>query len=743
MEAFIPASLLQSASDIDDSSLLQRALPSKLTAQHLSTRQQLTAPLNNQAQSVKITSTKRQNSTSDIDSYVSTLKGSSAQIDSQPSTFIRTTNSPKPLPSLPFAQTSQPKHPSALATSYAVSTPTLSLPLPSLANKHLTKGHAAVGKQHDLTVKIQTVKQRLIDNLRSSFAENLADDDLHKAHQLLGLYEDDALVEVATISPAKQLSDASSPYRTTNTRVSSVKTPPSHLHQVRTEAFATSTYSSETNTRPASRRDVIALQIAMQEFLVGLGVAGPDDNYPSEMQSFLQTVLAEQQIYDIVLQELSQQLTVTMIERGEIMSEIRKRYANLFRKMPSLIKTLHSKLQVQQKISQRLSEELVHAKDVTGDLAQELDSVRRYDHDNSMLAQTIQHKLVTALTHTDASEEELSEYHRLYKMQRDRLNVQIRNSETERQLWLDAAVTLSMRIGQEHGISELAELQKSEGLRMRSCNHLISLINSSLDSEFNQIRDLVEMWRARIVKLSQVILEDDVFNLSLMTRTLRDIKFVHKQLLNGDASNTPVQSHPILQQFQEFDGKSVCASFEKWLKDVNEVSSRFTSDQDIVRLDAIFASRKSTDEWTQSAAMFLIKCESTSNGLDYAKSHGELHAVAEEVAEWLRKLKLRVSGEDGVASAVISLQNQLEDRYSAFSARNFKTALTVGEQLALKTTLEKWIKEFSVVIACLSKTTEDEQRRIPLRIENWQSKIMDLLNTDVVMRGEGMARPGV
>jgi hypothetical protein len=59
-------------------------------------------------------------------------------------------------------------------------------------------------------------------------------------------------------------------------------------------------------------------------------------------------------------------------------------------------------------------------------LVSEVELVRKHDAHVSRQAQDTQEKLVSILTQSDNSEEILEEYHKLYRMQRDRLEAGLR-----------------------------------------------------------------------------------------------------------------------------------------------------------------------------------------------------------------------------------------------------------------------------------------------------------------------------
>jgi hypothetical protein len=113
------------------------------------------------------------------------------------------------------------------------------------------------------------------------------------------------------------------------------------------------------------------------------------------------------------------------------------------------------------------------------------------------------------LTQSDSTDEVLEEYHKLYSMQRDRLEEAIRVSEQEKRIWIDAATSLSVRIGVDKGPIELVLLQKDEQTRLRLTTHIIVTIDDQNHSELNVIERQIDDWRTQLVKLSQHVVDDD------------------------------------------------------------------------------------------------------------------------------------------------------------------------------------------------------------------------------------------
>lgn len=107
----------------------------------------------------------------------------------------------------------------------------------------------------------------------------------------------------------------------------------------------------------------------------------------------------------------------------------------MFNKIPRHVRHLHTELVAQRKLNKRLTEELIRAKETVSDLLKEVEMVKKHDSEVSKQAHVAQEKLVTVLTHSDNTDEILEEYHKLYKLQRDRLEEAVAQTENEKRIW--------------------------------------------------------------------------------------------------------------------------------------------------------------------------------------------------------------------------------------------------------------------------------------------------------------------
>lgn len=444
----------------------------------------------------------------------------------------------------------------------------------------------------------------------------------------------------------------------------------------------------------ASRREVTMLKTAAIKLLQEIG-ADADDQYPSEMHAFLAIIEEEQKIYDSVLEEIIRQVTINMSERGDLLAEIRKRYSAMFLKIPRHVKHLHTELVAQRKLNKRLSEELVRAKEAVRLLLAELDHVKKHDVDITQKAQEAHEKLVAVLTQSDNTDEILEEYHKLYRLQRDRLEEALRTSEQEKRIWIDASISLAFRIGKEQNVLEIIDIQKHENNRLNTLNNVIVLINETNNADIDNVEKKIDVWRNRLITLSQSVVEEDHLNMEILARVQREMKMLNKNLVVNEPVDAVEADHPLLSAFHLHDVKSIIELISRWADQIAMISIRYTSDKDIIIQDKINQIRKLTENWIDFAMSNVKRNQKNVQGKDYAPMAQMLGKISIEIEEWLVKIEKRISGDDGVASQVIGLQNQVEDRYAAYSVREKDKPLPATERTQLRDCLGAWVEQIT------------------------------------------------
>ena len=299
-------------------------------------------------------------------------------------------------------------------------------------------------------------------------------------------------------------------------------------------------------------------------------------------------------------------------------------------------------------------------------------------------------------------------------------------------MWVDAAIKLALRIGNESGINELLQLHNYEQSRLRNANHVISIISSANSLELSTIEKKCEETRQKLINLSQSILDLDHENITVLMKMEKEIRQNVKSF-EIESIDNEVEAK-LLSSFQLLDVRHLSDSLRKWTSLVTSVAIRFTSDMDLETQEELKTLRSDVEEWVESGLKMLARNERSTNGKDYKVLTESLTILSQEIDHWLKKIETRISGEDGIASHVISLQNQLEDRYTIYSARDFDKPLPPSERALLKDSFMNWIEHTTQLLKTLSNTTEKEQHKIPIHADNFLGGCVDQITTDTEAR---------
>ncbi len=88
--------------------------------------------------------------------------------------------------------------------------------------------------------------------------------------------------------------------------------------------------------KPTGRQEVLKLKHAFEAMLSRAGIDDESKELsgPTQIHNLLEIVKKEQNIYNIVFNELIRQCTIECSERGELLANLRKRYAQLLNRVP-------------------------------------------------------------------------------------------------------------------------------------------------------------------------------------------------------------------------------------------------------------------------------------------------------------------------------------------------------------------------------------------------------------------------
>lgn len=436
---------------------------------------------------------------------------------------------------------------------------------------------------------------------------------------------------------------------------------------------------------PVTRKQVQQTKSQLETVLKATGIEGRH-TLPRDMEVLLQVVKEEQKVYDAFFGEIVRQVFINMSERGEILQDIRKRYAALFSKIPKHLQAIYEENIAQRRTNARLANELNQTKETLESLDRELTIIRRSDQGMSNDANA----LAAVLTKVANDEQSIAEYHKMYRLQRSRLETQKNQIDAEKRSWMDAATVLSLRIAESNEVKELPKLLAIENTRMSTVEHIIYKINHQNLEAHRKVESLTEDWKARSVGLSSVVQADTVDSLNIMQKLQTSIGATINQLKSGIPAPGEETELDSLQAFEKFDVQTIITKAREWVNFIMIVTGKFSSENDITRLEQLRDIRIIADKWVEQGRILLRRNAETTNGRDFATSIETLNKISEKVGKWLKTLNMTITGDDGVATLTVNLENHMEDRCNLLAARDATSNLSLYERQELIQVLSDW-----------------------------------------------------
>ncbi|GAB1597314.1 axonemal dynein light chain domain-containing protein 1-like [Argonauta hians] len=256
--------------------------------------------------------------------------------------------------------------------------------------------------------------------------------------------------------------------------------------------------------KPNSRFEVMKLRNSMHNMLnkAGLNEFITDSDTMTQMHNLLELVKKEQDIYNVIFHEIIRQVSVDCLERGELLAEIRRRYANLFSKVPDQIQSLYQEVLSQRALDRRLTDELLRFKKNLIKLSQELAEIKFSDIKIKDEVNATRKALKEALIESDTNAKSLKEYQELYDLQRHRLEKHMHTMILERDLWCKTAYNLAIKIIQEGQWLTAKRLIIYEKQWRKVCQQYAIKLSDQDTSYLIIIQDKLQQWKKHLEEYS-------------------------------------------------------------------------------------------------------------------------------------------------------------------------------------------------------------------------------------------------
>nr|XP_009862323.2 axonemal dynein light chain domain-containing protein 1-like isoform X1 [Ciona intestinalis] len=492
---------------------------------------------------------------------------------------------------------------------------------------------------------------------------------------------------------------------------------------------------------PTKRFEVLQLLRTMDAMLEQSGI---DDEAvevkgPTQIHNLLELIKKEQTIYDLVFSEVIRQVSVECIERGQLLSKLRNKYADLLNRIPRQMKSLHAEVMAQRSLDRRLTEELLRFKSSISFLTTELQNVREHDEQVTQDANKAEADLAQALKESQTNASLVDEYHDLYELQRHRLEANVSTLTEERDMWSNVAYSLSLKIMTINHLSTAKRLHVSEKAWSKLAGHFSVLLSDQDSENLSQMQKHVQQWRDLMFHFSQSLEGADkrsVVSLEKVKEGIETWMEKFESILMSSSSDVRFMKIPP----NEFVEK-LSDAMKEWEEKLGEDSERFAGGQLLNNKEQLSKMNKESEAWTE-VALHVYRRHKTDTGESFPLATTMID-LNEKFHNLVKQLEIRISGENGVAKGIIALQNNLDNWSNKLIMMSHGAQpLTDTEWMQLYDKLFEYSTLLTTTIQYVGKQQRDEDKlngvphtKIEMRemmkdVEDWMKKTMNRIEAE-------------
>jgi len=465
--------------------------------------------------------------------------------------------------------------------------------------------------------------------------------------------------------------------------------------------------------KPASRQEAIQLLNTMDTLLKKAGVSDGseevsksiDEESSSHIRELLKIVRDEQNIYNIVFNEIIRQVSIECVERGSVLAKLRKRYASLLDRIPKQVKNLHEEVLAQRALDRRLTEELSRFKTSVSYLTQELHEVQEHDRVVTKQAVETQKELTSALKESEKNASLLAEYHDLYELQRRRLDRQIGKLIEERDLWSGCAYMLSTKVADKHDLVTAKRMHLHERAWCKLASYFVVLLGEHDGRQLQALQQHVRDW--------QDIVES--FDESLRNAESQSVKQIKKmrselEIWSKDFSRVVTPDEGTVHPPAENTMQRLFETFKSWEELLNAEAERFQGEALLACEDGLLKMQSLVDSWTLVAQKLFAHHPMSDPSHEHPQNES-MNALNKLIEEMHQRYRLRMSGENGIASSMIHIINSLDTWTNKLNTViNGGDPLFESEWIQLADFLQSnWIEALNEIITLLEhKDSNDD-----------------------------------
>uniref|UniRef100_A0A087YD28 Axonemal dynein light chain domain containing 1 n=1 Tax=Poecilia formosa TaxID=48698 RepID=A0A087YD28_POEFO len=404
--------------------------------------------------------------------------------------------------------------------------------------------------------------------------------------------------------------------------------------------------------RPSGRLEVIQLMRMMDDMLEKAGVDQEDEELTDlcQLESLLELVKTEQNIYNIVFHELIRQVTVGCAERGQLLAKLRQRYQSLLERIPRRLTSLHAEVVAQRALDRRLIEEIYHIKATIQEINMELAKVRDHDAFVSDKVQHAQEELAKSYKDTLSCSDVVQGYHRMYELHRTRLEDQLLKMTGDRDYWSQFTFNLALKVIKVKKLRLVSELYVSEEGWFKTAQDCLIYISTQDICDLDVIVELTNRWRDQLIDLMFFVKKIQLVQFEQLSSIQGDIEKWHYYISTQNLYEVPEYDVTTLAEIHE--------DLWKWSNKLSLASEECQGERKILFKKRLSELYHTLDKFIKIS--FHIVERHTFPDVESALSLETIKELENDVIELLKQYDTQVSGESTIHRLLTSMFKLLD-----------------------------------------------------------------------------------
>ncbi|XP_006887831.1 PREDICTED: axonemal dynein light chain domain-containing protein 1-like [Elephantulus edwardii] len=337
-----------------------------------------------------------------------------------------------------------------------------------------------------------------------------------------------------------------------------------------------------------------------------------------------------------------------------------ERYVQMLDQIAHQMIDFYKDLVTQRIMDKRILEELYNFKNVIEKLTGELCLVRAHDIKLTKEAEKAQKDLAQALLDAERNAKIVEEYHDLYTLQRGRMESDVKQLMTERDIWSSATYDLALKVIVRNKIILAKRIYLNEKAWTKYTKHFIILISTKDTADLALLQKLTQKWRDLLNKFKQDLeqCEESAKKQlhSVMNGLITWQKFVKEK------KNLPSTQEDMLN--------SINNDFRQWIKMLYDEKENFTGESLLSKYDSLKIMRHLQENWTNIGVEIFSRHKNMDGEMLPERFYVE--EINKAVEKLYKEYEIRINGDSGLPKILLNVISFLDFwSFKMFNALGF------------------------------------------------------------------------